>query len=77
MYIKWMDACLKTRVLTRCCCAGSGEEGVMEDVKTEKCVHKVDGNMQKMKSTKVENLWRILHIMMPMRVRGNWPRLAL
>ena len=30
-------------VLTRCCCAGSGEEGVMEDVKKDKCVHKVDG----------------------------------
>ena len=33
MYIKWMDTCIKTRVLTTCCCAGSGEEGVMEDVK--------------------------------------------
>ena len=47
MYIKLMDTCIKTRVLTRCCCAGSGEEGVMEDVKTNKCVHEVDGHMQK------------------------------
>ena len=30
-----MDTCIKTRVLTSCCCAGSGEEGVMEDVKRE------------------------------------------
>ena len=36
MYIKWMDTCIKTRVLTRCCCACSGEEGVMEDVKRDK-----------------------------------------
>ena len=30
-------------------------------------------------STKVQNPRRILHILrtMPMRVRGNWPRLAL
>ena len=28
-----MDTCIKTRVLTDCCCVGSGEEGVMEDVK--------------------------------------------
>ena len=41
-----MDTCIKTRVLTGCCCAGSGE-GVMEDVKTDKCVHKVDGHMHK------------------------------
>ena len=27
-----MDTCIKTKVLTSCCCAGS-EEGVMEDVK--------------------------------------------
>ena len=33
MYIKWMDNCIKTRVLTGCCCVGSGEKGVMEDVK--------------------------------------------
>ena len=31
-----MDTCIKTRVLTDCCCAGSGEEGVMEDVKKDK-----------------------------------------
>ena len=29
--------CIKTRVLTRCCCVGSGEEGVMEDVKRQMC----------------------------------------
>ena len=39
MHIKWMDTCIKTRVLTSCCFAGSGEEGVMEDVKRDKCVH--------------------------------------
>ena len=47
MYIKQMDTCIKTRVLTCCCCAGSCKEGVMEDVKRDKCVHKVDGQMQK------------------------------
>ena len=36
MYIKWMDTCIKTRVLTGCCCAGGGEEGVMEDGKRDK-----------------------------------------
>ena len=46
-----MDTCIKTRVLTRCCFAGSGEEGVMEDVKRDKCVHEVDGHMHKIKST--------------------------
>ena len=51
MYKNWTDTCIKTRVLTSCCCAGSGEEGVMEDVKREKCVHKVDGDMDKNKST--------------------------
>ena len=51
VYIKWMVTCIKTRVLTRCCCAGSGEEGVMEDVNRNKCVHKVDGHMLKNKST--------------------------
>ena len=50
MYIKWMDTCIKTRVLTTCCCAGSGE-GVMEDVKRDKCEHKVDGHMHKNKRT--------------------------
>ena len=39
MHIKWMDTCIKTRELTSCSCAGSGEEGVMEDVKRDKCVH--------------------------------------
>ena len=29
MYIKWMDTLIKTRVLTFCCCVGSGES-VME-----------------------------------------------
>ena len=51
MYIKWMDTCIKTRVLTGCCCAGSGEEGVTEDVKRDKCAHTVDGHMHKNKST--------------------------
>ena len=51
MYIKWMDTCIKTRALTGCCCAGSGEEGVMEDVKRDECVHKVDGHINKNKST--------------------------
>ena len=41
--------CIKTRVLTPCCCEGSGEEGVMEDVKRDKCVHKVTGHMHKNK----------------------------
>ena len=51
MYIKWMDISIKTRVLTNCCCEGSGEEGVMEDVKRDKFVHKVSGHMHKNKST--------------------------
>ena len=38
MYIKWMDTCTNTRVLTACCCARSSEEGVMEDIKGEKYV---------------------------------------
>ena len=42
-----MDTCIKTRVLTDCCCAGSGEEGVTENVMRDKCVHKVDGHMHK------------------------------
>ena len=42
-----MDICIKTRVLTSCCCAGSGEEGAMEDVKRDKCAYKVDGHMHK------------------------------
>ena len=49
--IKWMDTCIKTRVPTSCCCANSGEEGVMENVRRDKCVHKVDGHMHKNKST--------------------------
>ena len=62
MYMKWMETCIKTRVLTSvvvqvvvkkvsCCCAGSGEEGVMEDVKRDKCVYEMEGNMHKNKST--------------------------
>ena len=46
-----MYACKKTRVLTRCCCTGSGEKGVMEDVKRDKCGYKVDVRMHKNKST--------------------------
>ena len=46
MYIHKLDGHKKTRVLTYCFCAGSGEEGVIEDVKRDKCVHKVDGHMQ-------------------------------
>ena len=42
---------METRVLTGCCYAGSCEEGVMEDVKREKCVHKVDVHIHKNKST--------------------------
>ena len=42
-----MVTCIKTRVLTSCCCAGSGEEGVMENAKKEKCAHKVDEHMHK------------------------------
>ena len=52
MYIKWMHTCIKARVLTGCCCAGSGEEDVMKDVKRDKYVHNiVDGHMHKNKST--------------------------
>ena len=47
MYIKWMDTCKKTGVLTGCCCAGSGEEGDREDVNRDKYVHRMDGHMQK------------------------------
>ena len=46
-----MDTCIKTRLLTFCCFAGSGKEGIMEEVKKDKCVHKVDGHMHKNKST--------------------------
>ena len=51
MYIKWMDTCNKTRVLTDCCCASSGEESVMKDVNRDRCAHKVDGHMPNNKST--------------------------
>ena len=50
-YVNWMDTSIKTKVLTRCCSAGSGEEGVMEDIKKNKCMHEVDGYMHKNKST--------------------------
>ena len=40
-----------TRVLTSCCCAGSGEKGFIKDIKRDKCVRKVDGHMHKNKST--------------------------
>ena len=46
-----MNTCIKIRVLTFCCCAGSGVEGVMEDVKRDKCVYKVDEHMHKNKCT--------------------------
>ena len=44
-----MDGHMHKKVLTSCCCAGSGEEGVMDDVKRDKCVHKMDGHMHKNK----------------------------
>ena len=34
-HIQWMGTCTK-EVLTNCYCAGSGEEGVTEDVKRNK-----------------------------------------
>ena len=43
MQMKWIDRCIKTIVLTDCCCAGSGKEGVVEDIKRDKCVYEVDG----------------------------------
>ena len=51
MHTKWMNTCIKTKVLTDCFCEGSGEEGVMEDVKRDICEHKVDRYMHKNKST--------------------------
>ena len=42
-----MDTCIKTRVLTSRCGAGCGEEGVMKDIKRDKCAHKMGGNMHK------------------------------
>ena len=47
MHIKWINTCTKTKELTRCSCASSGKEGVMEDVKRDKCVDKLDGHMHK------------------------------
>ena len=47
----YINLIIKTRVLTRCCCAGSGKEGVMEDVKRDKWVYIVEGNMHKNTST--------------------------
>ena len=44
LHINGVETCLKTRVLTSCCFAGSGEESVMEEVKRDKRVHKVDGH---------------------------------
>ena len=46
-----MGTCIKIRVHTSCCGAGSGEKGVMEDVKRDKFVHKVDGHKHKNKCT--------------------------
>ena len=56
--MKWRETCIKTRVLTGCCCAGSGKEGVMEIVKRDKCVYEMDGNMHKNKSTYLLLLYR-------------------
>ena len=40
VYIHKLDGHVnKKKVLTSCCFAGSGEEGVMEDAKRDKCVH--------------------------------------
>ena len=50
MYINWIDTCIKRRVLTVCCCTGSGE-GVMEDIKQNELLHEVDGNVFKNKRT--------------------------
>ena len=51
MYIKWMDTCIKTIVLTGCCFAGSGEEGVMEDVRRDNVYIKWMDTCIKNKST--------------------------
>ena len=59
MYIKWMETCIKTKVLTICCCAGSGEEGVMEYVKRNKCVHKVDGHTQYLHAVVVQVVMKV------------------
>ena len=53
-----MDTCTRTRVLTDCCVAVSGEEGVMKGVKRDKCVHEVDAHMHKNKST----YWLLLYM---------------
>ena len=50
VYIKCMDTYCNKKVLTDCCYEGCGKS-VMDDVKREKCVHKVDGHMHKNKST--------------------------
>ena len=42
-----MDMCIKTKVLTICCCSGSDEECVMEEAKRDKYVHKVDRHIHK------------------------------
>ena len=56
--MKWKDICIKTKALTPFCCAGSCEEGVMEDVKTDKYIFKVEGHMHQNKSTYSLLLWR-------------------
>ena len=58
MYMKWMNTCIKTRVLTDCCCSHSGREGVMENIKKDKCVHKVTGHMHKNMNTYWLLFWR-------------------
>ena len=59
VYIHKLDGHVnKKKVLTSCCFAGSGEEGVMEDIKRDKCLHKVDGYMHKKKSTYCLLLYR-------------------
>ena len=41
--MKWMDTRIKTRVLTYCCFVGSGEKGVMKDVKRDNvCIKWID-----------------------------------
>ena len=40
-----MDTFIKTRVLTFFFRVGSGEEGIMEDLKRDKCARKVDKHM--------------------------------
>ena len=45
-----MDICTKIGLLTDCYCAGSGKEGIMEDVERGKYVHKENGHMHKNQS---------------------------